>query len=865
MADEHQGNPTEQIARALADYENMPVGERPQPAEFAAGYPDIANALKRELEIHTLLEAASAATNAIGVGDMLDSYRLVDELGRGGMGVVFRARDEDLDRDVAIKVVAIDPLRAERAERFLREAKAMARIRHPHVVEIHAFGRTEQLIYLVMELLDTSLAGKTGEPEQVLRWIGEAADGVAYCHQRGIVHRDLKPANLLLDADGVVKVADFGIARVEDLPDLTRTGHAWGTRGYAAPESLSGEKNVDARVDVYGLGACMYALLTGKQPPEDDANTRWPRTTPRRLRNVVATAMAQDADDRYSDVASFRAALRALEVPASKRRWWLRVGAVAVPIALASGITWLRTRDTPGHETNAAVPAVTVAPEPPDAPKLAGGYLITRYHRWFSERPAPPPEARGPGAKPIIVIRLWDKKLTEVAKARELSRAQAVQFDQGGATFTAALEQTPGVLILRVRQGQQPRAEVRLPTTLLGGESGWGIFHELTDEDGDGRKDITLLRVTNELAMIRVVKLEPQAWGDGWRMTATATNQYRTPVMFNDGVLGVVRTIWAPGQSPRADLLGLDVRTGKSTAASWPLRDVVPAGPRPLKRGTHRAVRVSDELHWITPSSPSDADSLLAAWSAHVGHRNTRLVGIGRGGATVRTLPLAHYPAPVLTWLRRHTTLASSALHTRADQLCYVADSSLVCHGQGKLTRKVRLGKEVSVVPAPTQLRDGRIAIVSQDGRLFTVGDDDKVVVTRIPGAVPVGSVVELPDCLVVTAKFGVWCVRDNAPPRKLASPPNRSAFSSAPAVIVASKARLLLFPSGGTRGAGLTLIDSNTGAQLWAYKLAARPAGRPLVHVENGLARVVVCDRVGAVYSVQISLPANLRPESVR
>ena len=214
------------------------------------------------------------------IGRTLGHYRIVERIGAGGMGVVYRARDERLDRDVAVKVLHRDVARdADRLSRFEREAKAVAKLDHPNILSIHDFGSEDGVTYAVTELLDGKNL-RQSIPESGLPWqkvveIGAAiADGLAAAHRRGIVHRDLKPENVFITADGRVKVLDFGLAQVREpveeaaetatlTPAGTVPGSVMGTMGYMSPEQLRGQP-VDARSDIFALGCVLYEMLAGK-------------------------------------------------------------------------------------------------------------------------------------------------------------------------------------------------------------------------------------------------------------------------------------------------------------------------------------------------------------------------------------------------------------------------------------------------------------------------------------------------------------------------------------------------------------------------------------------------------------------------
>ncbi len=205
-------------------------------------------------------------------------YEVVSELGRGGMGVVYKAWEPSLNRHVAIKALGEHLLGDEGLiERFTREAKSMAAINHPNVIQVYFIGMEERQPYFAMEFiegvsLDDLLRGNNvlsvAHAKEILR---QACAGLAVAHDRDLVHRDIKPANLMLCDDGTVKVVDFGIAQTREYGDkLTNTGEFVGTPGYLSPEVCTG-KEVDARSDIFALGIVFYEMLAGKVPFENDS------------------------------------------------------------------------------------------------------------------------------------------------------------------------------------------------------------------------------------------------------------------------------------------------------------------------------------------------------------------------------------------------------------------------------------------------------------------------------------------------------------------------------------------------------------------------------------------------------------------
>ena len=200
-------------------------------------------------------------------------YRLHDPIGRGAMGEVWRAFDETLGRTVAVKLLLPHDTDPTATSRFRLEAQTAGRLNHPYVVGVYDFGEYDGRLFLVMELVEGDSLARlldTEGPlpvERVARIAAQAAAGLAAAHQQGIVHRDIKPANLLLDADGTLKIGDFGIARFVDDPSgaLTTTGQIVGTSLYLAPERALGQPAGPAS-DVYALGCLLYQLLTGRPP-----------------------------------------------------------------------------------------------------------------------------------------------------------------------------------------------------------------------------------------------------------------------------------------------------------------------------------------------------------------------------------------------------------------------------------------------------------------------------------------------------------------------------------------------------------------------------------------------------------------------
>lgn len=210
--------------------------------------------------------------------EQIAGYRLLERLGGGAMGTVYKARQLSLDRDVAIKILA--PELAEDPEfvdRFLREAKAVARLNHPNIISGIDVGDADGVKYFVMEYVDGSTVasllrrGGALDEERALLIAQQVCRGLDHAYRNNLVHRDLKPENVLITRDGVAKVCDLGLAKLEDLPTSSGEARRMGTPDYMSPEQARGEHDVDIRSDLYALGATLYHMLTGSPPFEGGA------------------------------------------------------------------------------------------------------------------------------------------------------------------------------------------------------------------------------------------------------------------------------------------------------------------------------------------------------------------------------------------------------------------------------------------------------------------------------------------------------------------------------------------------------------------------------------------------------------------
>jgi serine/threonine protein kinase len=334
------------VAQAADEYlEQLARGETPDLSEYALRYPQVASVLPQVLPVLRMFQTLAPGNESLLSPEAapcnLGEFQLVREIGRGGMGVVYEAVQEGLGRRVALKVLpAAAGADSKQLARFQVEAQIAAALHHPHIVPLFAVGCDQGVHYYAMQLVEgrclaallrehradserapddpSSCAEKPGSPltaRDAARLAIQAAEALEHAHALGVLHRDIKPANLLLERDGHLWVSDFGLARFQGSGDLTGSGDLLGTVRYMSPEQASGGRILDARTDVYSLGATLYELLSGRPAVDGEDRQELIRkinceeptplrkldpTIPLDLETIVGKAMAKEPERRYA-------------------------------------------------------------------------------------------------------------------------------------------------------------------------------------------------------------------------------------------------------------------------------------------------------------------------------------------------------------------------------------------------------------------------------------------------------------------------------------------------------------------------------------------------------------------------------------
>src|SRR5258706_11789574 len=280
------------------------------------------------------------------IGQTISHYGIVQKLGGGGMGVVYKAEDSRLQRFVALKFLSDEFARDPKAlNRFRREARAASALNHPNICTIYDIGEQDGSSFMVMEYLDGAtlkqrIDGRPLEMETLLALGIEIADGLDAAHTVGIIHRDIKPANIFVTGRNHAKILDFGLAQLGVEDPITKPGTALGTAGYMSPEQSEG-KPLDARTDLFSFGLVLYEMATGKRPM---AGVKLSAEAPPQLERILSKCLENDRELRYQRASEIRADLQRLKqgrgfppTPTAAKSWRVIAPTAAAILALSAG------------------------------------------------------------------------------------------------------------------------------------------------------------------------------------------------------------------------------------------------------------------------------------------------------------------------------------------------------------------------------------------------------------------------------------------------------------------------------------------------------------------------------------------------
>ncbi len=297
----------------------------------------------------------------------IGKYEILDTIGKGAMGVVYKAMDPDIDRVVAIKAIRFDTISEESEceeimKRFIREAQSAGKLVHPNIVTIYDVVKSKNMTYIVMQYIEghslqnTISSGQKISKEEAVLFMTQICSALSYAHKKGIIHRDIKPANILIDKEGKPYLVDFGIARIE-TSTITQTGRTVGTPSYMSPEQVMGEK-VDKCSDIFSLGVLLYEILTGKRPFHGDSITtviykiihEEPLTSPeikkalpKGFETIISKALSKDPKERYQTCDELKQDLledkKTTQKPSKKtKKIWIRISTAAVFLLISGTV-----------------------------------------------------------------------------------------------------------------------------------------------------------------------------------------------------------------------------------------------------------------------------------------------------------------------------------------------------------------------------------------------------------------------------------------------------------------------------------------------------------------------------------------------
>jgi len=297
----------------------------------------------------------------------IGKYEILDTIGKGAMGIVYKALDPDIDRTVAIKAIRFDTVsedteRDEIMKRFMREAQSAGKLVHPNIVTIYDVVKSKNMTYIVMQYIEghslqkTLSSGQKIPVEKAVFLLTQICSALSYAHERGIIHRDIKPANILLDKEGKPYLVDFGIARIE-TSTITQTGRTVGTPSYMSPEQVMGQK-VDKCSDIFSLGVLLYEILTGKRPfhgesittviykiihEEPLASTEIKNALPKGFETIISKALAKDPKKRYQTCEQLKQDLQGhskttQKAPKRTSRIWIGISTAAGSLLILGAV-----------------------------------------------------------------------------------------------------------------------------------------------------------------------------------------------------------------------------------------------------------------------------------------------------------------------------------------------------------------------------------------------------------------------------------------------------------------------------------------------------------------------------------------------
>lgn len=853
-----------------------------------------------------LLDAAAAMAQdesgppLVGPGapETLGPYALGEEIGRGGMAPVYAARDSRLEREVAVKVLIPDVLgRRRRRERFLREARAMARVKHPHVVPIYDVGEQGEWVYLTMERMSGSLQGERPTARQAVRWCVEAARGLAHAHSNGILHRDVKPSNLLLDDEGRVRVCDFGLALRTDEHALTRTGVVLGTPLYASPEQLRGDP-LAVTCDVFGLGATLYKLLLGTPPPppyeEASDYPPLPPSLPAGLRPVLARALAIDPAARFHDMGALAGALERWLAQDRLRTAWRRFGAPALLLLLVGAAVLWWPREAP--QAPAARARVAVAPE----------VSIDPYVVWQGRR------ADFVAADPDVA-NIQRRGLDWASLSGPLGQRAPVPMPHFTRAFDAILQDADfeARVVLRRDEGRVWAATYLLERDLFRGAGRLALRSPPVDVDGDGLPETV---VVGE-GVLAIVKWPLRSWDHhetGWAWRAGEAFGYGSPRVVDwegDGdpevLVGGLGAVARPA-THEAQVTLLDVRRGVPRQ-TWTVPGRVQSTPQTARVGDETLVLVDTEDPYGA-SLPASLQRLhldgrvqpLVMGADETGRMTWPVIRQRAGGAElvvgtargrVIAMPVEGPRTPRWTWEAGGPLIANPLVSDQGgpggEAVCFVTHEALSCldpeaaSEAERVVWRVALPGEARVVAAPAAVPDvtgdgleevvvatasGVVHVLSKQApggrlgshRLTNPGRSDTTVVVARPAVLRAAD--DRPQVVVATTGGVVVALTVDAEGltpawRFEAGDPIIAAPVAMPRVGVGGDAVMVASYTG-----WLQLLVAAPGASvptvLWGFKARSAIGGTPALTLAGSGHRVLFTDTSGWLYHSRILPP---------